>query len=817
MPKADEEKDAVAIAVESDKAKGKDKKGKDEKGKKKKDEPEELSEEDQILKEKLETAVVRAQDKDVGQQKFGLENLSAEIQGSTSSMTAVPKPLKYLRPHYATLVEYFEKLDKSHTLYKEFADVVSVLAMTMAEPGSRYCLKSKLMGNRLDLAPWGAEYIRCLAGEIGQEYNDRTLAAAEGEDMEVEPDVSDLMALVDIIVPYHVEHNSEPEAVDILLEVQQLDKLVDPNLATIDDQNYQRVCLYLLTCSDYMSDPDDLMNLLVVSYKIYKRVGQLPDAMRVALKMQDMALVAEVFECCDDEIVKKQLALLLGRHKTNFEYEEDEDINELISNTQLSEQFLGLARELDVLEEKTPEDIYKSALSETNSLRNRRSDNTQQVDSARQNLASTFVNAFVNAGFGKDKLMTPEGAKWLYKNKEHGMMSAAASLGMILQWNVEEGLTQIDKFLYSTDDYIKAGAILAVGIISSGVRNECDPALALLSEHLVGESSHSRKCGASLGLGLAYAGSNREDVQEVLGPVIADTGDKANMTEVSLAALSLGLVYVGSCDEDVGAMLVSRLMEASEKELDDTMARFLCLGLGLLFLGKQEKADAMIEAIKTVEHKISKYAVLTLESCAYAGTGNVLKIQAMLHECAEHIDEEKDKNGAAHQSVACIGIALIATGETVGSQMALRTYDHLLQYGDKPIRMAIPLALALQHISLPDYSVIDILSRLSHDPDTEVAQCAILSMGLVGGGTNNSRIAGLLRQLADFYAREPNPLFVVRLAQGLLHAGKGLMTFHPFHSDRLLMSPVAMGGILTILHASLDMKPILLEKTHYLM
>lgn len=28
------------------------------------------------------------------------------------------------------------------------------------------------------------------------------------------------------------------------------------------------------------------------------------------------------------------------------------------------------------------------------------------VDSARQNLASTFVNAFVNAGFGTDKLMT---------------------------------------------------------------------------------------------------------------------------------------------------------------------------------------------------------------------------------------------------------------------------------------------------------------------------------------------------------------------------------------------------------------------------
>lgn len=42
------------------------------------------------------------------------------------------------------------------------------------------------------------------------------------------------------------------------------------------------------------------------------------------------------------------------------------------------------------------------------------------VDSARQNLASSFVNGFVNAAFGQDKLLMEDGNKWLYKNKEHG-------------------------------------------------------------------------------------------------------------------------------------------------------------------------------------------------------------------------------------------------------------------------------------------------------------------------------------------------------------------------------------------------------------
>jgi 26S proteasome regulatory subunit N1 len=800
-----------------------DKKRKDDK------DEDELSEEDQLLKETLDTAVLRVKDSEDGVVKLALETLKNEIRTATSSMTSVPKPLKFLRDHYAALEDDFQNI-KNEDNKKALADILSVLAMTMAEEGSRQILNYKLKGNSLELGLWGHEFVRSLAGQISEEYNARV--TADGSDSD--PDVSDIMAMVDVIVPFHIQHNSEPEAVDILLEVQQLDKITDPKLAPVDEKNYQRVCLYLLNCADYMGDPDDLVSLLRCAFQLYKRAGQLNDALRVALRIdgEDYTLISELFSECDDMNVKKQMSLLLARSRTNFEYEgDDEDeINELISNTMLSEQFLGLARELDVMESKTPEDIYKSSLSETNSLRNRRTDSSQPLDSAKQNLASTFVNAFVNAGFGQDSLVTPEGNKWLYKNKEHGMMSATASLGMILQWNVEEGLTQIDKFLYSAEDYIKAGAVLAVGIVSSGVRNECDPALALLSEHVEGTTSAMRSAACS-GLGLAYAGSRREDVQEVLTPVVANTDDNADMQEVCLAALSLGLIFVGSCDESVGGTLVQRMMESSEKDLDHTMARYLCLALGLLFLGKQEKADAMVEAVKTVEHKIQKYAVLTLETCAYAGTGNVLKVQQMLHACAEGIGEKKEKAeegegkeedkkeeaDVAHQSVAVIGISLVCMGENIGSQMALRTYDHLLQYGEKPIRVAVPLALALMNVSQPDYSIIDIMSRLSHDADVDVAQNAIFGMGLMAGGTNNSRVAGLLRQLADFYAREPNPLFVVRLAQGLLHAGKGLMTFNPFYSDRLLMSPVAVGGILTLLHSCLDMNNTLLGKMHYLM
>lgn len=185
----------------------------------------------------------------------------------------------------------------------------------------------------------------------------------------------------------------------------------------------------------------------------------------------------------------------------------DDELDRLMDGGHLPEHYQELARDLDLLEPKTPDDIYKTHLE-------KRPASAAAVDSARANLAATFVNAFVNLGFGADKLMLTEGNKWLYKNKEHGMTSAAASLGALLAWDVDGGLTQIDKFLYMNDNNIKAGALLAVGILNSGVRNECEPALALLTEYAEpGKTNPQLKMGAVLGLGLAYIGTAKEEVR----------------------------------------------------------------------------------------------------------------------------------------------------------------------------------------------------------------------------------------------------------------------------------------------------------------
>ena len=62
-----------------------------------------------MLKEKLELLIERLSDRDVAQRDYALKEFKTEISGATTSMTSVPKPLKFLSPHYKKIVEIYEQ------------------------------------------------------------------------------------------------------------------------------------------------------------------------------------------------------------------------------------------------------------------------------------------------------------------------------------------------------------------------------------------------------------------------------------------------------------------------------------------------------------------------------------------------------------------------------------------------------------------------------------------------------------------------------------------------------------------------------------
>lgn len=135
---------------------------------------------------------------------------------------------------------------------------------------------------------WGHEYVRHLASELGEEFRARELGEDEEEEEEEEPDadaekkkdpegvegedkkqpaegekeekkpepklkppkvkfdpvgtIEDLRSLADECAKFLLHHNAEPDAVDLLQELEIVGHLVD----LVDDNTYSRVCQYMI-------------------------------------------------------------------------------------------------------------------------------------------------------------------------------------------------------------------------------------------------------------------------------------------------------------------------------------------------------------------------------------------------------------------------------------------------------------------------------------------------------------------------------------------------------------------------------------------
>ncbi|MBE7182144.1 MAG: hypothetical protein INR71_13245, partial [Terriglobus roseus] len=98
--------------------------------------------------------------------------------------------------------------------------------MTYSED-RRDTLKYRLLSPSHDLGSWGHEYMRHLALEIGEEYQDR---------LNDDKSTDDLTDLAIALVPYFLKHNAEADAVDILSELEMIEQIEQ----YLDDNTYAR-------------------------------------------------------------------------------------------------------------------------------------------------------------------------------------------------------------------------------------------------------------------------------------------------------------------------------------------------------------------------------------------------------------------------------------------------------------------------------------------------------------------------------------------------------------------------------------------------
>lgn len=836
----------------------------------------ELSEEDKQLCSSLDMLVERIADEMEDVRMTALQALRDLIRSSTSSISSIPKALKYLLPHYQKLKAAQAAMPSNQPSSLRLAHILAVLAMSYEDESDpaqgvaaqRDALKYQLIAAPLNepIDAWGHEFARHLAKEVGEEFTARGGVLG-----------TDIATVTEQLVAFFLRHNAEPDACDLLIEVDKVEALVEAvSKAEADLANsvamgegqglesvidYERVCRYLTSCVPFEPFPAD-HRILKVVFAIYLAQDNLPWALITALRLNSPDLIRAVFAATTESaVMRRQLAFMLARQRTAIAGvgrtgAEEEALQEVMFNSKLSQHYLDLARELQILSPRDPEDIFDKGGAAT-ARDSGKVDPLRvlpSIESAKSNLATTLVNAFVNAGYCQDLLVMPvppaasAGAsetssadakpqvneQYLWKHKDQNLLTAAASLGAVNMWNLGEGLGTLDALYHQHHGsanpqapWLQAGALLGIGLLHSGIRNEADPAFALLREPLESSQDLTIRTGAILGLAFAYAGTGRRDVvSESLLPLISDQ----DLQTSALATLAVGNIFVGSADGDASSAILQAMMEREAVDLDQPMARFYSLGLGLLFCGQPEAADAVLDTLAAIEqHPIGRDTQVLVKGLAYAGSGNINRIHELLGVIQQHNLERKQRDDKAKAEerakaenrstsvatsddatlaaskgfesnapvYAVIGMALVAASEEVGQEMALRMFSHVMHYGDVPTRAAVPLAIGLLYASHPTLPVMDSLSKYSHDPDKSIAINAIVAMGMTGAGTNHAKMAQLLRQLSGFYVGNVECLQAVRVAQGLVHMGKGTLSMSPIRMHRQLVSPTGLAALLS--------------------
>lgn len=90
----------------------------------------------------------------------------------------------------------------------------------------------------------------------------------------------------------------------------------------------------------------------------------------------------------------------------------------------------------------------------------------------------------------------------------------------------------------------------------------------------------------------------------------------------------------------------------------------------------------------------------------------------------------------------------------------------------------VPIMLTVLGIHHFNIQTTDLLYKLAHNEDKELALRALLGLGIISAGTNNSRVGGLLKNLGIYYEEEPDYCFIIRIALGFLYAGKGTVSIN---------------------------------------
>ncbi|KAM0686152.1 proteasome regulatory particle base subunit [Conglomerata obtusa] len=163
------------------------------------------------------------------------------------------------------------------------------------------------------------------------------------------------------------------------------------------------------------------------------------------------------------------------------------------------------------------------------------------------------------------------------------------------------------------------------------------------------------------------------------------------------------------------------------------------------------------------------------------------------------------------KSFNLLGITLISLNDTHTRSICKKLLVNQLL---KDKNNTIPMCLSILYTSEPDVEIIDALSR-SINGQSPIT--SILGLGLVGAGTNNTRIQQTLEQQYQYLTKNTRASGALKVAQGLVGLGKGTLSLSPLIFDKTVINKKSLIGLLGIaVLGDNDSHPLFLKHSYLL-
>lgn len=373
--------------------------------------------------------------------------------------------------------------------------------------------------------------------------------------------------------------------------------------------------------------------------------------------------------------------------------------------------------------------------------------------------AMTFANAFMNAGTTSDKFLR-ENLDWLAKASNWSKFTATAALGVINKGNLKEGISILRPYLphdgVSSSVYSEGGSLYALGLIHA---NHGTEVMELLKNTLKSNPAEIVQHGAALGLGAAGMASGNEEVYDELRNVLYT--DSAVAGEA--CGYAMGLIMLGTGSERA----VEEMLTYAHETQHEKIIRGLAIGLAMLFYGREEKADAMIDTLMSEKDAILRYGGIHTIALAYAGTGNNKAVRRLLHVAVSDVNDD-----VRRAAVTSLGFLLFRNPTQVP-----RIVELLSQSFNPHVRYGSTLALGIACASTGLNEAVELLLPMIKDPVDFVRQGACIALSMIMIQQNEHLNPAVVTVRASFEKiltdkhEDAMAKFGASLAQGILDSG----------------------------------------------